>query len=183
MKRIFFILVCFFGSLVNAQTGKKLGFYTSLDANLAIDLAGVIQPEPQTPYEKENADPGRFTYGASALVGYQPLNWFSVAGGLRYSYVLPNFHLIYYKFQTNFYVANKYEEDLTYIFANFGKKINRTAAESAGFLGLGVGKTEPLGNRFGHQFQLGLDLQSTGDDTVVFVGLSYGIILFSNKKF
>jgi len=183
LKRIFFVLVCFSSSLINAQTGKKIGFYSTLDANLATDLVGIIQPEPKTPYKTENAEAGKFTYGASALVGYQPLSWFSVAGGLRYSYVLPNFHFIYYKLQTNFYVGSKFEEDLTYIFANFGEIINRTAVESAGFFGFGVGKIEPLGSRFGHHFQLGLDLQSAGEDAVVFVGFSYGIILFSNKKF
>jgi hypothetical protein len=52
--------------------------------------------------------------------------------------------------QPPFYIGNLKDEDYTYFFANFGAKINQTTAKRAGFVGVGVGFTEPLSKRFGH---------------------------------
>lgn len=161
----------------------RLGFFTSIDANVGLDLADIIRTnQAQTEFEKENLPPGKYNYGFNLLAGYQPLNWFSISGGLRYSYIDPNYHMLYYKVQPQVYVGNLKDEDYTYLFANFGTKINHTAAKQAGFIGLGFGMVEPLSKRFGHQFQVYLDDQILDGSGNVFIGISYGIILFSNKN-
>lgn len=179
---LFFLLVfsaCAFGQ----EKAQKLGFHASLDANIGLDLADIIRTrQAKSDYEISQLPPGKFNYGFSAMAGYQPLSWLSLNGGLRYSYIDPNFHLIYYKIQPNFYLGDPNDEDFLYLFTNFGMKINETAAQKAGFFGIGVGKIEPLSTRFGHQFQAHLDIQGIDDEALVFVGLSYGITLFSNKN-
>lgn len=180
------ILVLFLSTSLSVFAQKKstkLGVFTSVDANIGFDLASIMRDnQAQNEYEKSQLPPGKFNYGFSLLTGYQPLNWFSLSGGLRYSYIDPNFHLLYYKVQPNFYINNPEADDLVYLFANFGAKINHTAAKKAGFVGIGIGKTEPLSKRFGHQFQLSLDDQIIDGNGSIFIGLSYGIILFSNKN-
>ena len=178
---LFFIASSIF--LYSQKTTTKLGVFTSLDANIGFDLGSMIRnSKAKTDYEKSKLPPGKYNYGFSVLAGYQPFNWFSVSGGLRYSYIDPNFHLIYYKVQPNFYINDPESDDLVYLFANFGNKINHTAAKNAGFVGIGIGAIEPLSKRFGHQFQVSLDDQIIDGESSVFIGISYGIILFSNKN-
>lgn len=184
MKRIVFLFLMSFATTIFAQEKiQKLGVFTSLDVNIGFDLVSIIKEnQATTPYEKDQLPPGKFNYGFSALAGYQPLKWFSISGGLRYSFIDPNFHLIYYKVQPQFYIGDLQNEDAVYLFANFGEKLNQTAAKKAGFVGIGVGKIEPLSKRFGHQFQLSLDDQIIDGNGNIFIGISYGIILFSNKN-
>ena len=165
------------------QTADRLGFYTTLDADIGLDLASIIRNTKEKTIKEQYAEPpGKFHYGFSLLAGYQLLNRFSISGGVRYSFIDPNYHLIYYKVQPNFFLGDPKNQDFMYIFANFGSKLNHTAAKNAGFAGIGIGKIEPLNQRFGHQFQISLDDQIIDGNATVFIGLSYGIILFSNKN-
>lgn len=184
MKR-FLIFSILFISVFNFAQEKpfKLGFFTSIDANIGLDLGDIIRSnQAKTDYEKSQLPPGKFNYGLSGMIGFQPLNWFSISGGLRYSFIDPNYHLIYYKVQPQFYLGNNGDDDLNYLFFNFGNKLNETAANTAGYVGIGFGKIETLSKRFGHQFQVHLDYQNLDRDANVFIGFSYGIILFSNKN-
>ena len=183
MKKIILIITILASGLFFSQEkSNKLGFFSSIDANIGFDLGDIIRTnKAQTQYEIDQLPPGKYHYGFSAMVGYHPLNWFSLSGGLRYSYIDPNFHLIYFKVQPQVFVGDLKDEDYTYFFANFGRKINQTAAKEAGFVGIGFGMIEPFGKRFGHQFQVNLDDQIIDGSGTIFIGISYGIILFSNK--
>lgn len=184
MKKIILLFFLFNYTLFFSQEeSTKLGVFTSFDANIGLDLADIIRTsQAETQEEKDRLPPGKFNYGFSALAGIQPFNWFSVSGGLRYSYIDPNYHLLYYKLQPQFYLGDPKDEEFTYLFANFGSMINHTAAKQAGFVGIGVGFVEPLSKRFGHQFQINLDDQILDGNGNIFIGISYGIILFSNKN-
>ena len=185
MKRIFLILLLIISATSFAQdeTPKRLGFFTSIDANVGFDLGSIIKNnQANDDYERSQLPPGKFNYGISAMVGYQPWKWFAISGGSRYSYIDPNYHLIYWKVEPKFIISDALDEDLGYLFFNFGNKINETAASKAGFVGIGFGKIETLSKRFGHQFQIYLDVQRIDNESPVFVGFSYGIILFSNKN-
>lgn len=184
MKKILLIFLFFSSSLFFSQEKSyKLGFFSSIDANIGFDLGDIIRTnQAQTQYEKDQLPPGKYNYGFNFLAGYQAFKWFSISGGFRYSYIDPNYHLLYYKVQPQFYLGNLKDEDYTYLFANFGTKINQTAAEQAGFVGIGVGFVEPISKRFGHQFQINLDDQILDGNGIIFIGISYGIIIFSNKN-
>lgn len=184
MKKFSFLFSILMGTCFFAQmSSEKLGFFSSVEANVGFDLAHIIKEnQAVTDYEKAQVPPGKFNYGFHAQAGYQPLNWFSLAGGLRYSYIDPNFHLLYVTLQPNFYISDPMDEYFEYLFASIGQKINRTAAENAGFAGIGFGKMTPLTTRFGQKFQLYLEDQLVDGNGSVFVGLSYGIVLFSNKN-
>ena len=184
MKRTLFIFLIIISSSSFAQESpKKLGFFTSFDVNIGLDLADMIRRNRvQSDYEESQLPPGKFNYGITGMVGYQAFKWFSISGGLRYSFIDPNYHLVYYKVQPQFYLNSDSDDDFTFLFLNFGNKLNETAAKKASFVGIGIGKTETLSKRFGHQFQVSLDFQKIDHDTNVFIGISYGIILFSNKN-
>lgn len=180
-----FILFILFSIFAFSQEKKslKLGAFGSLEANIGLDLKEIIRRNNATnDYEKYNEPPGKFNYGFSANAGFQPLKWFAVSGGLRYSYVDPNYHLIYATAQPYFILNNPEDREFVYIFANIGQQINKTAAEKSGFLGLGIGKIEPINERLGQKFQIYLDDQVIAGEANVFIGISYGIVIFSNKN-
>lgn len=184
MKRFLFIFLIIISSSSFAQESpKKLGVFTSFDVNIGLDLADMIRRNRvQSDYEESQLPPGKFNYGISGMIGFQPLKWFAISGGLRYSYIDPNYHMVYWKVEPKFIINDALDEDFGYLFVNFGNKINETNANNASFVGIGIGKTETLSKRFGHQFQVSLDFQKIDHDTNIFIGISYGIILFSNKN-
>lgn len=162
---------------------KNLGFFTTIDANLGLDLASIIRNnQAKTDYEQSQVPHGKFNYGFSSQVGYQPISWFALAGGLRYSYIDPNYHLLYFTVQPYFFINDKTDDDFLFISAKYGNKINHTAAKNAGFIGLSIGKMEPMTNNLGQYFSVNLESQVVDDNGTFFVGLTYGLMLFSNKR-
>ena len=185
MKKIAIVLFVFSLSFFSAQKieKKRLGFFTNLEANIGLDLKEIIQNnQAKTDYEKAQVPPGKFNYGFTGSVGYQFLDWFALHSGIRYSFIDPNYHLLYWTAQPYFIIGKNESEDFSFLFLNLGTKINQTATKNAGFIGLGIGKIEPLGKRFGHKVQLYVEGQQLDNDGSVFVGLSYGISLFSNQQ-
>lgn len=172
------------GIFVSAQKSEnhKLGLFSSIEANVGFDLASIIRDKnAKTDYERSQLPPGKFNYGFSGQVGFQPWNRFALSSGIRYSYIDPNYHLLYLTAQPSFFLGDPKDEEFTYIFANASMKINQTAATNAGFVGLGIGKVIPAANRLGNKFQLYLENQVLDGNSSVFVGFSYGLIFFSNK--
>ena len=188
--RISFLCILI-AALVSAQeypNRKPLGLFSGIDANIGYDLGAIIRTATENteniydPYQYDTRQkPGRLNYGFTYLAGYQPFSRFSFAGGFRYSYVDPNFHIIYALAQANVYLGPLYEEDFQYIFVRGGGMLNHSAVSNAGFFGVGFGKIEPLGNHFGHFFQMYIESQVL-DQGTAFLGISYGIILFGNKR-
>lgn len=185
-KFIFFIVLLFLNSLAaqeKTNQNLRMGFYSNTEANVGFDLGSILRDDSnKTEYEKQQEDPGRYNYGVSSLIGYQPIKWFALGGGLRYSYIDPNFHLIYAFIQPQFIINNVQQDDPVFIKLNFGKQINSSVVKNTGFVGLSFGKSEVINPHFAHYFQFNLDAQAL-DSTVFFVGFSYGIQIFSNKNF
>lgn len=184
IKNLFTLTFLIFSILVFSQEkANKLGLFGTLEANIGLDVAAMIKESQATnEYERQKLDPGKFNYGFATQLGYQPLNWFAFATGVRYSYVDPNFHVVYWTVQPFFIVSNPKDEEFTYISANFGTQINRTASENAKLFGLSVGFFEPITKNLGNKFQVNLEVQDFDGNSTLFVGFSYGIAIFSNKK-
>ena len=180
---LFFVLNFFCFGFSQEKANYKLGFFSSVEANFGFDLAAMIKSDrAQTEYEKQQLDPGKFNYGFTAQVGYQPINWFAIGTGLRYSFVDPNFHVIYFTLQPYFFVGNPKDAEFTYLSLNMGRQINQTASRNAGFIGLSIGRFEPINKRFGNKFQINLETQSFDGEGTLFVGFTYGLTFFSNKE-
>ena len=81
-----------------------------------------------------------------------------------------------------FFINDKTDDDFLFISAKYGNKINHTAAKNAGFIGLSIGKMEPMTNNLGQYFSVNLESQVVDDNGTFFVGLTYGLMLFSNKR-
>ncbi len=162
----------------------KLAVFGSVQADVGLDLGSIIR-KPQNPeeyYSTTNQHPTYFTYGFTGQVGYQPLNWLALSGGLRYSYISPKFHNVYWMVQPYFFISNPIDREFQYITFNFGRQMNTTQGLSNnGFVGIGAGFYDLVSNHFAQKIQLNLDVQ-TADDAVWFLGLSYGITIFSNKN-
>lgn len=184
MKKASIFSLIFLSFCFNAQEiSSKLGLFGSVDANIGFDVAGMIkQSQATTEYEKQQLKPGKFNYGFSAQAGYQFANWFALGSGLRYSYVDPNFHVVYWNVQPYFFLGNSKSEDYTYISASFGKQINHTASRNAKNYGIYFGKFEPINSHLGNKFQISLDVQDFDGNGTLFLGITYGLVFFSNKK-
>lgn len=182
MKRlfIFFLLISLVGKAQERR--EKLGFFGSIDANMGIDLVKLIRKNTEEGNTIQTMKPGKFSYGFASQIGFQPLDWFSVSSGLRYNFIDPNFHLLYFTVNPYFFIGDKNSPDYHFIFAKFGNKINRTAVEKAAFVSLGFGKIEPLNEHVGHQFQIAIEDQILDNSGNFFIGLTYGIVFFSKKN-
>lgn len=164
------------------KSPRIMGWYTTVDANIGYDLADIIRTSLSNEDDiiYENQEFGRFNYGFSAQIGFQPIRRFSLSAGFRYSYITPNFHLLYNVFQANYFINLNQSEDFDYIFLKGGSQMNKSAVDDAGFIGIGYGKIEPLGKHFGHQYQIFMESQVHHEGTW-FIGVSYGITLFNKK--
>lgn len=178
---IFFVVLSL--KTFSQEKSNKLGLFGVVEANVGFDVAAMIKENKATnEYDRQRLDPGKFNYGFAAQLGYQPLNWFALGTGVRYSYVDPNFHVVYWTLQPFFIVSNPRDEEFTYVSANFGTQINQTASKNAKLAGISVGFFEPITKNLGNKFQINLEVQNFDGNSTFFVGFSYGITIFSNKK-
>lgn len=173
--------LCFGQNKIN----NKLHFFGVAQADIGLDLGSIVNPDTNvdgTPnYYSEN--PTYFTYGLTTKAGYQPFNWLALSSGLRYSFISPKFHNLYWLIQPYFFFSPAEDKDFNYLTFNYGTQINSTQGRSHnGFIGIGIGKFDLVGQNFAQKLQLNLDVHTTLNDAVWFLGLSYGIVIFSNKN-
>lgn len=166
------------------QPRKNLGFFGTLETNIGFDLASMFKnSQAKTEYERYTAPPGKFNYGVTSQVGYQPISWFALAGGMRYSYIDPNFHLLYWTVQPYFIINDKIDDDYIYLSPKFGSQTNQSAVNNAKFIGINLGKIEAMGNNLAQQYAVSLETQVIGGESTFFIGPSYGLTLFSNSRY
>lgn len=161
----------------------KLGTFGSLQADVGFDLPSILGKKLQTnEYEYRYSNQKTyFTGGFSSQIGYQPLNWLALAGGIRYSYISPMFHNLYWTVQPYFFITKPENLDFGYFTLQIGRQFNKTQGlDDNGFVQVGVGKFDVINNHTAQKFQLSLDVQ-LADDSIWFLGISYGITFFSNK--
>lgn len=183
MNKIYFLLLLIPALAFAQEKPEKLNFFGTVEANIGFDVAAMIKEKQVTSeYERQNLDPGKFNYGFSAQACFQPLNWFALGTGLRYSFVDPNFHVIYWNVQPYFFINDPKDEDFIFLSANYGTQINRTVSKNAKFVGISAGFFEPISNHLGNKFQVNLEVQDFDRNGTLFIGFSYGITFFSNKN-
>lgn len=125
--------------------------------------------------------PNDFTYGISAVGGYNFLPNFAVGTGLKYSYIDPNFHLMYWLVQPKF-IFNPGDEAF-FIDVTYGKQINNSVISNSEFWGLKLGLQVAYSKRLSQEGGLVFETLQASRSNTLFIGLSYGITVFSNKNY
>lgn len=125
--------------------------------------------------------PNDFTYGISAVGGYNFLPNFAIGTGLKYSYIDPNFHLIYWLIQPKF-IFNPGDEAF-FIDVTYGKQINSSVISNSEFWGLKLGLQVAYSKRLSQEGGLVFETLQASRSNTLFIGLSYGITIFSNKNY
>ncbi|MCD1118038.1 hypothetical protein [Chryseobacterium turcicum] len=125
--------------------------------------------------------PNNFTYGISAVAGYNFLPNFAVGTGLKYSYIDPNFHLMYWLVQPKF-IFNPGDEAF-FIDVTYGKQINNSVISNSEFWSLKLGLQVAYSKRLSQEGGLVFETLQASRSNTLFIGLSYGITVFSNKNY
>lgn len=176
-KKFFLLLALGIMAFANGQETPdyRLRAFAFLDLNLGTDVRSISKNEN---YSGDN----HFTYGLSSQVGYQPLTWFGFATGPRYDYIMPNHHALYWSGKGYFFFTPPEDEAFGFISLSYGKQINRNVNGTGGVVaGVSLGKISIIDNQLAHKFELKFDYHFTNHNKFPMIGLSYGLVLFSNK--
>lgn len=185
-KLLLFVLVLF--SIYHYSQMKpdlKMGSFITAQADIGLDIGSIWRSRHSdfnygNPYYE--SPPMYYTHGFTTQIGFQPKNWIAVAGGVRYSYVGPKFHNLYWTIQPYFFISPPEYKEFSFITLQLGRQFNNThGLTDNGFMGIGVGKFELIGIRLAQKIQLNLDVQMA-NDAIWFVGFSYGITIFTNRN-
>ncbi len=173
-------------SQVDHSKKPRMNFYINPGINIGYNLGNSIknnQNKDSFDYQHNVAPflPNDFTFGISAVGGYHFLPNFAIGTGLKYSYIDPNFHIMYWMIQPKI-IFNPGDEaffiDLTY-----GKQMNKSVISNADFWSLKAGLQVSYSKKLSQEGGLFLEGAQLGNTGAVFIGISYGITIFSNKNY
>jgi len=167
----------------NTETKKqKMDFYFNPSVNVGYNLFKEKEVPNNTQYIQLKA-PNKISYGITAIGGYNFLPNFALGTGFKYSFIEDNYHLVYVMIQPKFIFAPG--DRPFYIDLNYGKQINNAVVSDSEFwgarLGMQVSYSKRLSQEGGIVFE-GYKLNSSNKNPF-FIGLSYGITIFSNKNY
>lgn len=186
MKKIslLLLLLSIFGF---SQTEKRpiQGFYFSPEVSAGFNLSNIIQgnrDKDNNPYNPPVNYPNDFSYGISAVAGFNFIPNLSFGGGLKYTYTTDNFHVLYGIIQPKI-LFNVDDGDPIFIDLTYGFQLNKSVVNNSDLYGIKVGKLVSHSKRLSQQGGLYLEGQQLGNTGVTFVGLFYGLTIFSNKNY
>jgi hypothetical protein len=173
-------------SQVDPAKKPKMDFYFNSNLNVGYNLGNRIkenQNKDSYDYQQNVAPflPNDFTYGISAIGGYNFLPNFAIGTGLKYSYIDPNFHIMYWMIQPK--VIFNPGDEAFFIDLTYGKQFNQSAVSNADFWSLKAGIQVSYSKRLSQEGGLFLEGSQLGNTGAVFIGISYGITIFSNKNY
>jgi len=184
IKNLFILTFLILSITVFSQvdTGKKekMGFYVNPSINAGLNL----KKEPEIPNTTQYIQPERvrkFTYGVTAVGGYHFLPNFALGTGVKYMYAEDNFHLMYWVIQPK--VIFTPGDEAFYIDLNYGKQLNNSAVSNSEFWGARLGVQMSYSKRLSQEGGLFFEGHKLGGNNPFFIGLSYGITIFSNKNY
>lgn len=173
-------------SQVDPSKKPKMDFYLNTNLNVGYNLGNRIkenQNKDSYDYQHNVAPflPNDFTYGISAIGGYNFLPNFAIGTGLKYSYIDPNFHIMYWMIQPK--VIFNPGDEAFFIDLTYGKQFNKSVVSNADFWSLKAGIQVSYSKRLSQEGGLFLEGAQLGNTGAVFIGISYGITIFSNKNY
>ena len=161
------------------------GFYFSPEVSVGFNLSNIIQgnrDKENNPYKHPQNNPNDFSYGISAVAGYNFIPNLSLGGGLKYTYTTDNFHILYGIIQPKI-LFNVDDGEPVFIDLTYGFQLNKSVVDNADLFGLKVGKLVSHSKRLSQQGGLYFEGQQLGNTGVTFVGIFYGLTIFSNKNY
>lgn len=171
-----------------AQSGKTRptqGFYVTPEVAAGFNLSNMIKSsrdqENDPNYLYHNTYPNDFSYGISLVAGYHFIPNVALGGGLKYTYVADNYHLIYGIVQPK--IIFNPDDEPVFVDLTYGFQLNQSAVKNAHFFGIKLGKQISYSKRLSQQGGLYFEGQQLGNNGTSFVGLFYGITVFSNKNY
>lgn len=183
MKNIF-LLISFCSSLLffSQETASKpvMGFYFNPSAHVGFNLAREKEV-PNTTQYIESQPPRKLTYGVTAIGGYHFLPNFALGTGLRYSFIEDNYHLVYFVIQPKIIFSPG--DRPFFIELNYGKQLNNAVVSDSEFWGARLGIQVSYSKRLSQEGGVVLEGHRLGGVNPFFIGLSYGITIFSNKNY
>ncbi|MGK6341703.1 hypothetical protein ACMGDK_05650 [Chryseobacterium sp. DT-3] len=159
----------------------KMDFYFNPSLNISYNLQNKDNQFTDSQYI-EPKQIGKITYGITAIGGYNFLTNFALGTGLKYSFIEDNYHLVYWMIQPKIIFSPG--DRPFYIDLNYGKQLNHSAISDSEFwgarLGIMVSYSKRLSQEGGITFE---GYQLNGKSNGFFIGLSYGVTIFSNKNY
>jgi len=157
-----------------------MGFYFNPSLNIGFKLNKEKEIPNNTQYIISQP-PKKITYGITAIGGYNFLPNFALGTGFRYSFIQDNYHLIYLVVQPKF-IFDPGDRPF-YIELNYGKQLNNAVVSDAEFYGVRLGMQVSYSKRLSQEGGIVLETQRLGNSNPFFLGLSYGVTIFSNKNY
>lgn len=182
IKNLLFTLSLFSCLKIFSQETKKqkMDFYFNPSLNVGFNVIKEKETPNNTQYIESKA-PNKITYGITAIGGYNFLPNFAIGSGFRYSFIEENYHLVYFVIQPKFIFAPG--DRPMYIELNYGKQLNHAAVSDSEFWGGRLGIQVSYSKRLSQEGGIVLEGHRLGNRNPFFIGLSYGITIFSNKNY
>lgn len=190
IKNLLLISILLFSGTVFSQVDDskkpKMNFYFNPSLNVGYNVKNHSKRNQNrdSQYYQDYVSPylpNDFTYGISVVGGYNFLPNFAVGTGLKYSYIDPNFHLMYWLVQPKF-IFNPGDEAF-FIDVTYGKQINNSVISNSEFWSLKLGLQVAYSKRLSQEGGLVFETLQASKSNTLFIGLSYGITVFSNKNY
>ena len=178
------LLVSIFGF---SQTEKRSiqGFYFNPEASAGFNLSNIIEGNRDRDINPNNPPvnyPNDFSYGISAVAGFNFIPNLSLGGGIKYTYTTDNFHILYGIIQPKI-LFNVDDGEPVFIDLTYGFQLNKSVVDNADLYGIKVGKLVSHSKRLSQQGGFYLEGQQLRNTGVTFVGVFYGLTIFSNKNY
>lgn len=167
-------------SQVDSSKKPKMDFYFNPSLNAGLNLKKEKEIPNTTQYIQQERV-RKFTYGITAIGGYNFLPNFALGTGLKYTYAQDNFHLIYWVIQPKIIFSPG--DEAFYIDLNYGKQLNNSAISNSEFWGARLGMQVSYSKRLSQEGGLFFEGYKFGGNNPFFIGVSYGITIFSNKNY
>ncbi|WP_312398210.1 hypothetical protein [Chryseobacterium sp.] len=184
IKNLFLLLTLSSSMLVfsqNTETKKQsMGFYFNPSVNVGLNLKKERNTDYNSQYVQQEI-PRKLTYGITAIGGYNFLPNFAIGTGFRYSFMQDNFHLIYWIIQPK--IIFEPGDRPFYIDLNYGKQLNNAVVNNSEFWGGRLGMQVSYSKRLSQEGGIFFEGHKLGSSNATYVGLSYGITIFSNKNY
>lgn len=180
------LLISIFGfGQTKSEKRPIQGFYFSPELSAGFNLSNIIQGNRDRENNPNNPPanyPNDFSYGISTVVGFNFIPNLALGGGLKYTYTTNNFHILYGIIQPKI-LLNVDDGDPIFIDLTYGFQLNKSVVDNADLYGLKVGKLISHSKRLSQQGGFYLEGQQLGNTGVTFVGIFYGLTIFSNKNY
>lgn len=188
MKKLCFIFVLISSlgfSQSNPEKRPIQGFYFSPEVSARFNLSNIIasnRDKQNNPENQYTTYPNDFSYGISAVAGYNFIPNLSLGGGIKYTYTTDNFHIVYGIIQPKI-LFNVDDGEPVFIDLTYGFQLNKSVVNDSDLYGIKVGKLVSHSKRLSQQGGLYFEGQQLGNTGVTFVGIFYGLTIFSNKNY